>query len=1178
MKWNELYIKRFGPQTVKANAFSSSLESLLWNATNKLQPQLSVDNTQCVLLIGSPGPEQMEFVSIPCYMRFPVSGIMCTHWRKVKAESHDQSLDWHKQGAIMPDLSASSRNAKMLHNQSQSSQHQSTAIIYSLIHWAWVNKKPYNLPQINNLINMERINWNSFNFSEQAGPWMRPETKFATPRENQHAGIAKKLLSHLYSPWGTVRHVYLCRLHFILDSDRTGKGQAKEGKIWPKVCRLMKNGSTDSPGKLFYRRTQVLIKQPEYSPIYSWSIHISNRSLVASFHCSPTWVLVNGTCLRLVKVVDGERLGHSISKWHELTCKSVDSSSKVSKLSSKLYKDNFVQKSVKLWDLQLTDIAFRSTDSCVQVNDRNLTFPCNEADYNATYVACERSPFPTQCPNGYILCDEECIPDIYICEDENRQICTTLFASDTGFCETHCHPDNCTCHSLYFQCASGGCLHSAQLCDGNRDCLYEEDETFCPEQYIKEFEEEMESVQSKTDDFFPDLANASDEKLYSQLLKTHSVPRNTYCSIGVVLPCMKGHSTCYPVDKQCVYDHDPDGSLRYCRNGAHLEDCTSLSAKECSGTFKCKLSYCIPIHKMCNGIIDCPYGDDETQCPPKKCHNMVHCGNICVHPNEICDGRVQCADIQDELICGAPICPEGCRCLGYSVSCNSVVMKSINPKELRKTKILIFRQNLDGIKLNAVHFPDYLLVLDVSNCSIRNIDAGMYKGLNYLITLNISHNLIKALSDGSLTRLANILHLDISWNPLVFVGKNTFSGLENLYSLSMHHCRLLHLSLEAFNRLESLSTIDVSYNKISVFDYTCLEGIRNLTVFMEKNVVKSVNIGQDICFNSTVSITSDQPGMCCLRGLNRHCNANSLYQTTPKCKLLLLPSFLPCIYFVECIVILFNTLSLVYNLRKTTLESMLISNLCLGNIFIIIPLHSVAEWHDRYRSEISFYEKFIADDVMCLMSGLSTVLSSEIPVMIMLLIAAVKVYGIKNNLLEVHSRMKNVVLICLLSIWITSCFITAMFATVNHDSQDQVFHCLLGDNMDRNVNITLWSLLMVGNVAACVFTVILYKIILQEVRRSHLMIIGQKHGKDITRRVMSRIVIIIMTCILSTICPVISILGALGQIFSSRILVTLFSLFFSLHAVSDPILYTFSTRTFLNDFQRWRQLSARKCV
>ena len=45
-------------------------------ARNILQPQYT-NETLCTVLIGSPGPQNMEFVSVPCNRKLKVSGVMC---------------------------------------------------------------------------------------------------------------------------------------------------------------------------------------------------------------------------------------------------------------------------------------------------------------------------------------------------------------------------------------------------------------------------------------------------------------------------------------------------------------------------------------------------------------------------------------------------------------------------------------------------------------------------------------------------------------------------------------------------------------------------------------------------------------------------------------------------------------------------------------------------------------------------------------------------------------------------------------------------------------------------------------------------------------------------------------------------------------------------------------------
>ena len=148
----------------------------------------------------------------------------------------------------------------------------------------------------------------------------------------------------------------------------------------------------------------------------------------------------------------------------------------------------------------------------------------------------------------------------------------------------------------------------------------------------------LKSTPHNTDvrnDLIPDKEDSSDEEIYINLLRSVRKEVDDACDSLDQVPCLKGHPACYSIDKMCLYDHTQDGRLKYCRNGLHLLECEHF---QCSGSFKCKHSYCVPTYKVCNGVQDCPYGDDEVMCPVLACVNMLQCGQRCVHPSEICDG------------------------------------------------------------------------------------------------------------------------------------------------------------------------------------------------------------------------------------------------------------------------------------------------------------------------------------------------------------------------------------------------------------------------------------------------------------------------------------------------------------------------------------------------------------
>ncbi|KAE8621384.1 hypothetical protein XENTR_v10004805 [Xenopus tropicalis] len=62
-------------------------------------------------------------------------------------------------------------------------------------------------------------------------------------------------------------------------------------------------------------------------------------------------------------------------------------------------------------------------------------------------------------------------------------------------------------------------------------------------------------------------------------------------------------------------------------------------------------SVCIPHYQICNGVQDCPNGDDERYCGG-FCKNR-RCGSsdICVPPSQWCDGVSDCPNGEDEMSC-----------------------------------------------------------------------------------------------------------------------------------------------------------------------------------------------------------------------------------------------------------------------------------------------------------------------------------------------------------------------------------------------------------------------------------------------------------------------------------------------------------------------------------------------
>ena len=92
----------------------------------------------------------------------------------------------------------------------------------------------------------------------------------------------------------------------------------------------------------------------------------------------------------------------------------------------------------------------------------------------------------------------------------------------------------------------------------------------------------------KVDDFLPDCEEGDDETLYKSLLMQEQEIRADSCNNPNFLPCIPGHTRCFPRDKLCLYERNIKGQIMYCPNGNHLWDC---KYHRCTNSYKCPDSH-----------------------------------------------------------------------------------------------------------------------------------------------------------------------------------------------------------------------------------------------------------------------------------------------------------------------------------------------------------------------------------------------------------------------------------------------------------------------------------------------------------------------------------------------------------------------------------------------------------
>ena len=437
-------------------------------------------------------------------------------------------------------------------------------------------------------------------------------------------------------------------------------------------------------------------------------------------------------------------------------------------------------------------------------------YPCKDGGYISSSLLCDGSE---NCPGG---------------EDEQMCYCYkgSLKVTDFNFCSKVCLAPICTCPTLLHQLPTGGCAKYAE-------------DKHQMETSLKDFQNE--NVKNQTDlvnDLIPDLPDNKDEKELLDMLSTNKHRKNK-CISKFENPCFLGHSKCYYKGNKCVYELDANGYLKFCRNGAHLEDCVHMSCAHIS-KFKCSRSYCVPFGYVCDGKVDCPSGEDEMSCGAKICVGFLHCVNSsqCVHLNDVCDGNNDCHLADDETFCSLKkdMCPVGCKCLGLAVECDQMKITNLMALQMFSHMIFVSITNSPEVaNFTAVKFPSNALfyiytrnflidlsnileshptisdlptkLLDVSNNILKSIGKDQLQPLWKLVTLNMSLNQIDSVSDFSFTRLGNLQLLDLSFNQIRRVSSFLLGGLKVLASLKIVGNYLHEIDVQALQHSPKIKEI-----------------------------------------------------------------------------------------------------------------------------------------------------------------------------------------------------------------------------------------------------------------------------------------------------------------------------------------------------------------------------------
>ncbi len=183
---------------------------------------------------------------------------------------------------------------------------------------------------------------------------------------------------------------------------------------------------------------------------------------------------------------------------------------------------------------------------------------------------------------------------------------TEATVPDVIHCRTVCHPHHCTCHTLYVQQVTGGCVpflhldhqskeYSANIASDSLNNIQILTRNITQTSFLEEMYACSDSKiipLRYVNDLIPDCMTSEDEELYIRYRKGQLQQGDIHSAKCVDLgkhQCVDDidFAFCYDLKYHCFYDLDNLGHQKGCRNGAHLRYCEDHQCNISKNDYKC---------------------------------------------------------------------------------------------------------------------------------------------------------------------------------------------------------------------------------------------------------------------------------------------------------------------------------------------------------------------------------------------------------------------------------------------------------------------------------------------------------------------------------------------------------------------------------------------------------------
>ena len=383
-----------------------------------------------------------------------------------------------------------------------------------------------------------------------------------------------------------------------------------------------------------------------------------------------------------------------------------------------------------------------------------------------------------------------------------------------------CKFPECMCSNLYFQCDKGGCIPYDHLCDGLADCTDGEDEVQC--HHIRRFAQDYKTVSNDS------------------------------------ISCASGNGY-FDDESICWYDTNSTGSLIPCSDGSHLASGLTCRYVMCHGGYKCLLSYCLPVRKVCDGVVDCVNGEDEENCAEFTCPGFLRCYNskTCISEDEVCDGVANCPHADDERYCQS--CPHQCECHGTSISCSNIQFRqpSYHPLQPASAIILTNSSSLLSTMLER-HSNRFLQMLFLKQ---GNLSSDIFSD--------------EMFSDLPSVRVVHLVYQNLTYLPSIFIQA------PNMKFLNLSHNKISILQSHCFIETPRISILILQNNLISSLSFSSFHNLKFLSyLLLQSNPIVQVS---EATFSNNpylALVQSENYKICCAAQSVRKCEPSTYFTST----------------------------------------------------------------------------------------------------------------------------------------------------------------------------------------------------------------------------------------------------------------------------------------------------------